>query len=262
MNHFQASRAIGYYLTSGHKRGHGIHSPFIFNTVTGVIQNKTAPEIVNKVEKIRSELKKDKRVIQLSDLGAGSLKGKNNFRRISDIVRYSSVSRKYGALLSRFASSVNGRPIIELGTSLGISTLYLARGAPGSVVHTVEGCKNLSEIAGETFSRANTKNVRQYQGSFDEQLAKLIPKISGPGLIFIDGDHRKESLLRYHSVLFGNAGKDTIIIIDDIHLTPGMESGWKEIKNSSEVSVSIDLLRMGILFFIENIAKQDITIRY
>ncbi|HUS85905.1 MAG TPA: class I SAM-dependent methyltransferase [Bacteroidales bacterium] len=262
MNNFHASRAIEYFLTSGHRRGHRIYSPFIFNTVTGIIQNKTAPEIVNKVEEIRSELKKDKRIIQMSDLGAGSLKGKNYFKGISDIVRYSSVSRKYGSLLSRFASTINGRPIIELGTSLGISTLYLALGAPGSVVHTVEGCKNISEMAGETFQRAGTKNVRQYQGSFDEQLAKMISKISGPGLIFIDGDHRKESLLRYFSLLLGNAGKDTIIILDDIHLTPGMERGWREIKNSSEVSVSVDILRMGILFFIEDIAKQDVTIRY
>ncbi len=49
--------------------------------------------------------------------------------------------------------------IVELGTSLGISTSYLAKGNRESNVFTFEGCPETAAIARENFKNLNLRNV-------------------------------------------------------------------------------------------------------
>ena len=82
----------------------------------------------------------DKRSILVTDLGSRSELVKTNLRRVSDIARYSPVPGKYGKLLSNMAAEFGKPLIIEFGTSLGISTMYMAAACPDSAIYTIEGC--------------------------------------------------------------------------------------------------------------------------
>ena len=72
MSVFSAVRFIKYLLFSQHRNGHGIHSPFAFDLVSGIFRNKIEPDIVFSIEKIRNRLLNDPRPITVNDLGAGS----------------------------------------------------------------------------------------------------------------------------------------------------------------------------------------------
>lgn len=262
MFYFRLVKYLNYILLSRHKRGHGIHSPFIFDLVTRVFRNKIDPDIVFNVEQVRKKMTSDKKIILVNDLGSGSKMLKTKLRRVSDIARYSPVSRKYGMLLSRMASEFGSPMIIELGTSLGISTMYMASSNTGAQVLTVEGCPEIAELAKNNFAEAGLGNIDVIEGSFDDVLQSVTDPQVKPGLVFIDGNHRKDPVLKYFNMIAEMSGSNTVIIIDDINYSKEMAEAWKSIKLHEKVSVSVDICRMGIVFFREGINHNDYVIRY
>jgi predicted O-methyltransferase YrrM len=252
---------LKYTVFSHHKKGHGIHSPFVFDLISRVFRNKTDPGIVFTVEKTRKKLIADKRSIKVHDLGSWS-ESSGKMRKISDIARRSPVPVKYGTLLSRIAAEF-GRPLIlELGTSFGISTMYMAASCRDTQVITIEGSGAIADIARQNITEAGLQNVKVIDGSFDDVIPEFADSGIRPGLIFIDGNHRKEPVLRYFNQLVKFSDNKTVIIIDDIYYSKEMEEAWKEIILHEKVSVSIDIHRMGICFFREGISHNNYIIRY
>jgi predicted O-methyltransferase YrrM len=261
MNLLIAVKYLKYILLSGHRKGYGIHSPFVFDLVSRVFRNKVDPDIVSTIEKTRKKMIRDNRSILVTDLGSRSDLSKTNFRRVSEIARYSPVPGKYGKLLSKMADEFGKPLIIELGTSLGISTMYMAASTVATVF-TIEGCKETAEIARQNFKEAGLNNIKIFEGPFDEVLPGLEETCVSPGLVFIDGNHRKGPVVKYFNRLAKISSGKTVIIIDDINYSNEMTEAWNEIKLHEKVSVSIDLFRMGIVFFREGINHNNYIIRY
>jgi predicted O-methyltransferase YrrM len=257
-----ALKFLKYRLFSRHRNGHGIHSPFVFNIISGVFRNKIEPSVVLTIESIRKKNLADTRKIDVLDLGAGSKRLKNKSRRVSDIARYSSVPDKYGVLLARMAAEFGKPAVIEFGTSLGISTLYMASGCPQTIVYTMEGCKETACIAEENFSIAGEENIRLMQGAFDDLLPEIGRIGEKPGLVFIDGNHREGPLMKYFIAMADISDEKTVIIVDDIHSSAEMENAWKRIKKYNNVSFTIDIFRMGMVFFRKGMNHIDYVIRY
>ena len=99
-------------------------------------------------------------------------------------------------------------------------------------------------------------------GEFDKQLPKVLPNIETIDFAFIDGNHRYEPTLKYFEMLLGKSTDQSIFIFDDIYWSEGMCKAWKEIIARPEVTVSIDLYRMGIIFFRKESPKQDFVVRF
>jgi predicted O-methyltransferase YrrM len=262
MNFFHASKYIEYLLLYHHRKGHGVHSPFIFDVVSRIFRNKIDTGVVFNVEKIRKELLTDPSVVECKDLGTGSEKNKIKKRKVSDIARYSAVPRKYGLLLSNLAAEFGSPAIMELGTSFGISTMYLASGSDNSTVHTIEGCPGCSAIARQNFKSAGFSNVDLTTGSFDSVLSPLMQCENKWGMIYIDGNHRKDAVLNYFCELKKITTEDTVIVIDDIYNSREMAEAWYEIRADRNVTATIDIFRMGIVFFRKNITRNHYKIRY
>ncbi|MCU0472172.1 MAG: class I SAM-dependent methyltransferase [Bacteroidales bacterium] len=259
---FRTFKYLSYFLTARHKKGHGIHSPFVYDLVSRLFRNKTDLDTVLLIEKIRKKNKSDKRTIQVLDLGAGSVIMKISLRKVSEIAGISAVPEKYGVLLSRLAAEFGNPDIVEFGTSLGFSTMYMAKGSPESVIYTMEGCPATSEIAKENFREAGIGNIRLLTGSFEDMIPELLKKAVNPGLIFIDGNHRKEPVMNYFRQMARMADKDTVIVIDDIHHSTEMEEAWTGIKHHEKVTFTIDIFRMGLVFFRGGMNHSDYVIKY
>jgi predicted O-methyltransferase YrrM len=230
--------------------------------VSRIFRNRTDPSIVSTVEQIRKKLKSDKRSILVKDLGSRSELSDVSLRRVSDIARNSPVPGKYGRLLSSLAAEFGKPMIIELGTSLGISTMYMAASCSDAHLITVEGCPATAAIAKQNFIEAGIENVEVLVGSFDEILPGFERIGIKPGLVFIDGNHRKEPVVKYFKLLAELSDSRTVIIIDDINYSKEMSEAWCEIKLHDKVTVSMDLHRIGILFFRQAINHNDYIIRY
>jgi predicted O-methyltransferase YrrM len=262
MTLFSITEYLRYLVLSGHKRGFGIHSPFVFDLVTRVFRNKINYVIVRNIEDVRKRMNSDHRMIHVTDLGSGSKKLKTNTRRVSDITRYATVPKKYGLLLLNLAAEFGKPAIVEFGTSLGISALYMAAGSPESVVYTMEGCPETSEIAKKNFRDTSIPNIKIFTGSFDDIMPEIIETGIKPGMVFIDGNHRKEPVIDYFKKMASVSDSKTVIIIDDIYSSTGMKEAWNEIKKFEMVTVTIDIYRMGIVFFREGMKRNDYIIRY
>jgi predicted O-methyltransferase YrrM len=259
---FRVGKYLKYIIVSENHKGHGIHSPYVFDLVSRVFRNKTDPAVVFSIEKIRKRLKRDKRTIDVLDLGSGSENRMDNLKKVSEVARFSPVSQKFGMLLANMAAEFGGKLIVEFGTSFGISTMYMASSCGETPVASMEGCPAIAEIADENFREAGLKNIRLHVGPFEDKITEIVKMGITPGLVFIDGNHRKKPVLEYFNKVAGMSDNKTVIIIDDISYSREMEEAWHDIRKNEKVTLSIDLYRMGIVFFRSGIGRKEYVIRY
>ncbi|MBN1387436.1 MAG: class I SAM-dependent methyltransferase [Bacteroidales bacterium] len=262
MNYYRIARAFKYFAFSRHRKGHGIHSPFVFDFINTVLRKDIPPEVMDIILKIRKYMAGSCELIKVNDLGAGSQYTKSSRRRLSDISRTSAIRNRYGRVLHNIAQQYDGKNILELGTSVGISTIFMAMGAPFSKIISIEGCNNLAKVAKRNIARGNIGNTDIIQGDFDTQLHAIRATGFRPSMVFVDGNHRKEPVLRYFTLLKELITDESVIIFDDINYSFEMNEAWNEIKSDLQVSVSIDIFQMGFVFFREGMVKQDFVIRY
>ncbi|MEO5783563.1 MAG: class I SAM-dependent methyltransferase, partial [Ginsengibacter sp.] len=166
-------------------------------------------------------------------------------------------------LLFRIVQYYKPHNIVELGTSLGITTAYIASANKTSEVFTLEGAKNIAAIAQQNFEKIGVQNIKQIQGNFDDTLPHLLSQIQKIDLAYVDGNHRKKPTLNYFNQLFEKSNDQFILIFDDIHWSEEMEEAWKEIQQHNDVTLTIDLFFIGLVFFKKDFkAKQHFIIRF
>ncbi|MFH0865556.1 MAG: class I SAM-dependent methyltransferase [Bacteroidota bacterium] len=250
---------LHYYFSA--KTRYGIHSPFTFDFVCNVVNKKTKFQEVSDIEAIRKELKKNNTGIFVSDLGAGSKKNSGRSRTIRDIAKHSLKSRKYASLLYRMVKYFKSAKVLELGTSLGISTSYMAKANPMTEIITVEGCMNIAEIAEKNAQKAGLKNIVFIIGGFDDMLDNLARKHK-PDFVFFDGNHTEEATIKYFETCLPYVQNESVFVFDDINWSDGMKQAWKKIKSHERVTVTIDMFFMGLVFFRNELSKENFVVRF
>lgn len=251
---------LRYYFSSTNQ--HGVHSPFVFNLITEVIYNQSPYYSYAEVSSIRSAMLDDKRTIRVTDLGAGSKVSSSEIRRVSEIARYAGKPEKYGQLLFRLANHFKPASMLELGTSLGISTLYQASARRNARMITIEGCPETAKIARENISKLKLENVELITGDFDEVLPAALKKLERIDYAFFDGNHRKAPTLKYFEEALAFAHNDSVFIFDDIHWSAEMEEAWEAIKAHPRVTVTVDLFFMGLVFFRKEQREEHFVVRF
>lgn len=259
---FTVLRYLKYLIFARHGKGHGIHSPFVFRLITETFRHEADKEIINRIRNTRRKLSTDPRSVSVTDLGSGSRRMKSDNRKVSEMVRNAAVPEKYGLLLFNLSKEFGSPLIVELGTSLGVSTMYLAAASPEIPLYTIEGCGALAELASQNIREAGINNIRIMNGSFDEMIPLIKDLNVSPGLVFIDGDHKKDAVVRYFMDFARISNSNTLIVIDDISISKEMAEAWEFIKKHEKVTVTIDLCRMGLIFFREGITRLHYMIRY
>jgi len=240
-----------------------MHSPFVFEFITKILNDKTRYPAYEKVETLRTQLLNDDTVLQVEDFGAGSVIDKKNKRSISSITKNAAKPKKFGQLLFRMIKHYQPATILELGTSLGITTSYLALAKPDEKVITMEGSKDIANVAKRNLRNLEIRNAEISEGNFDNTLSSVVSGLSTIDFVFIDGNHRQEPTERYFKELLAKTNNDSILVFDDIHWSSEMEAAWETIKKDAAVTCSIDLFFIGIVFFRNEFKeKQDFAVRF
>lgn len=256
---FQAKEYLGYLLKAGNR--HGLHSPFVFDLYSDIICSEEGFYAFDKIEGIRKILRRSTKIVEIKDLGAGTSTGKQ-MRKVADIARNAAKPAKYGQLLFRLVNYFKPQTILELGTSLGISTLYLAAPNSKSKVITIEGNENIAALASVNFGQLKMDNIELVVGNFDSQLQTILDKIDTLDFVFIDGNHRKEPTIRYFKQILSKCNNNTVIVFDDIYWSREMKEAWDYIKNNQNIHVTIDLYYLGIAFFRAEQTEQHFVLKY
>ncbi len=241
-----------------------LHSPFVYRIYSEILNDKTGYAEFKPIEKLRSRLLKDQGYIQMVDLGAGAgdIPWCHRIVPVKKVIKKSCVQPAYGRFLFRMARHFRPAVMVELGTSLGMSTSYLALGNPQGQITTIEGCQEIASSARRNFEHLGLSNVHQVTGSFEDVLPGLLQTLGKVDLVFIDGNHRKYPSLQYFNQCLQHIHDDSVLILDDIHWSGAMEEAWKEIQDHPSVTVTIDLFRMGLVFFKEGLSKEDFILHF
>lgn len=263
-NSFQiACKYIHYLFTASNGKGHGVHSPFVFEWIEKVLIGKENSPIQSKIEAQRKRLYSSNKTVEVKDFGAGSASLKLAERKISDIAKSSLKSFKYATLLHRIAEHHGAKTILELGTSLGLTTSYLASISTKPTVYSFEGVTDIANEANSFFDQLDLGNVNLIRGHFDKTLPEFLEGNQKFDLVYIDGNHRKEPTVDYFKQLLQNSHENTMMIFDDIHWSKEMEDAWEIIKMHDSVTLTIDLFFIGIVMLSKDFkVKQHFIVRY
>lgn len=250
---------ICYRLFAPHRKGFGVHSPFVYHLITNVLL-KYDDERLKEIRQWRNLLAKNNERIKTAGTGAGSKIHMDKLRSVRGIIKHSSVTHKYGRILYYVSREYNPETIIELGTGLGISTAYLINACPGARIMTLDADRLKMDFAENALKKFKTPGIQFCNGSFEDLLLSKLRYVQHPLLVFIDGDHKLASVMGIFEQILQFARQDTIIILDDISWSREMRKAWKLIKKDPRSVLCIDLFFMGLIFFRDGMVKQNYVI--
>ena len=257
------NKYISYLWKASNGHGHGVHSPFVFAFIKNVLNTKSKGPSIDAIELYRKRLLNNQKEITILDLGAGADPKGNKSRTIAQIAKGALKPKKYSSLLSRIVKYYQPRQVLEMGTSLGITTCYLAHGVPNASVVTMEGAPTVAHEALTTFKNLGFQNIQLIEGNFDQSLPNYLQSVSTIGIAYVDGNHRYEPTMQYFNLLLTKSDEHSIFIFDDIHWSSEMEKAWAEIKADARIALTIDLFYIGIVFLKKgNKEKENFTIKF
>jgi predicted O-methyltransferase YrrM len=259
-----AWKFLVYLLTSSNGKGHGVHSPFVFDFIVNVLRGKNEDvQAFKQIEAKRRVFEQSSLVLDVLDLGAGSSSGKQNQRTVSSIAKRAAKPCRFARLFYRIIKYYQIDSVLELGTSLGLTTRYLSIAAPQYGVISIEGAPAIAHFTSKSLAEEGFCNTTILTGDFNNHLPAALASMKGKKLVFFDGNHQYQPTLDYFQAALGVIADADILIFDDIHWSKDMEKAWSEIRNNEKVSCTIDLFFIGIVFFRKEFKeKLDFAIRF
>lgn len=256
---------VRHVLTAWNTTGEGIHSPYLFELVRFVLRDSNSYYCFSDIERKRELLEACKDELDVVDYGsAGTKEGLHVTRRVCDIAKNHLECAKVGQVLFRIVNWIGShekRPleILELGTSLGITTSYLAAADSRNRVVTLEGSEELLKMAKGVWRSLRLENIEWYAGNIDDTLYKYAREKLD--VAYVDANHTYEATKRYMDYLLPRMNEKGVIILDDIHHSPEMAKAWRELKADERVFTSMDLYHIGLLFVDPHYLKRHYRIR-
>ena len=274
MNHLKILwRFFKFYFRA--KTKYSIHSPFVFSLAEALAEDNRLFYVFEEAETLRDLLLRNSETIPVADYGAGSLVNNQKTRSIQSIAASALSSPSECRRLFRIAHWCKPNNVLEMGTSLGISALYLAAGAAPAKVTTLEGAPAIANAARGNFNwfydnfryksfkklttatsghlkyfkRDTTVPIEILEGRFENTLPQALKQLKTIDLAFIDGNHRCEPTLQYFEMCLEYVQEKTVLIFDDVHWSEDMEKAWETIRNHPKVTLSVDLFWCGMVFF-------------
>lgn len=261
--------SVGAYLrhalTAWNTTGEGIHSPYLFELVRFILRDENGYYCFADIEHRRELLLACRDMLDVVDYGsAGSKEGLHVQRRVCDIAKNHLESARVGQMLFRLVNWLGEnekRPleILELGTSLGITTAYLAASDSRNRVLTLEGSGAVLRVAQGVWKALRMENIEWQEGNIDDTLYKYARERLD--VAYVDANHTYEATMRYVHFLLPRMQEKGVIVLDDIHYSAEMERAWQELKADSRVTTSMDLYHVGLLFFDPHYLKRNYKIR-
>ncbi|MBS1650394.1 MAG: class I SAM-dependent methyltransferase [Bacteroidetes bacterium] len=243
------------HLIKSNRRGHNIHSPFAYKLCEEVFYNHHSFSDFEPLKQIRKKLTQTATSITIQGFGAGSNTLASNLRTISSIAKHGVSSIKQAEILYRLINYFNVKRILELGTSIGLTTLYLSRANIKAHVTSIEAEKTLHNFAKDLAQKHNCNNITFINQTFEDAIFNN-EQVAPYDFIYVDGNHTYSATTQYFEFFLKSITPNTIIIFDDIYWSSQMTKAWNEIKSHSKVKLSIDAYWFGLVFFKEEIKEK------
>ena len=248
INLHQIVSFVKHFITAK-RGGHSVHSPFAYTLCEEVFNNTNSFYDFENLNSIRNNLLINATQLQIQDFGAGSKTFKSNTRKVNSIAKYGISNPIQSQVFYKLINFLNCKVSVELGTSLGLNTLYLAMANKNGSVTTFEGSKELSLFAKKLATDNKCENIKFINARFDDALPNFFKENKIIDFFYVDGNHTYEATLNYFNLALQHKTNNSVFVFDDIYWSTEMTKAWQEIKKNKEVTLSIDTFYFGLVFF-------------
>ena len=252
-------KSILLYRGIRYRKGYGVHSPFVFNLITKVIEERCSYYSFNEIELMRKKLLFCEDIITYPDR---QKKGKLKKRSIGEIVEREAIKPKHGALLFRLSNYFKSQNILQLGPSMGLSTLYLTSYAAGLKCIALENIPEFASIARLVFDKAARNPVDLRVGGYKELLPQALKEMERIDFVFFNTLYEQQNNHWLFEECLKQIHEDTVFVFEGIKSSRKMREFWGDVCNHPEVTVTIDLYSMGIVFFNKRLHKRDYIVYF
>lgn len=224
---------------------HSLQSPFVFDVYRRALQSSRRRKVYDSsIEKYRRSLRQSQEMIATDTLGAMSKLSSGTSKRISHIARWGISDRKQSEILVHLVEYYGCLKVLELGTSLGINTMYLSQASTVEKIVTIEGNEELAMLAKQSFDSMGFSNIELTIADIDEYLDQTHESFD---LVYMDANHTTEATLRYFTKIVSKLSDHSLVVLDDINWSPGMSKAWAMIQSQFEY-LTIENNKIGIVF--------------
>lgn len=240
------------------KNRHGTHSPFVYRLADEVIYDFSDKKVYEAIETQRKKLLNDDSNVVVTDLQENNILLKKDVQKVKMLAKSLLKTPRLAQLLFRLGLNSRARHILVFDANFGINTAYLAKACPQAKVIAVENCAAIAAISKKRFEELELNHVELLVGNFNE----LLPRTESLDLIYIDGSPTKTSFLNYFNWCLPQLHEHSLLIANDIHKTEEMKEAWDELKNHPQVTVTIDLFWLGLVYFKKGQAKEHFKLKF
>lgn len=215
-----------------HRKGYGVHSPFAFGLITRVIYEKYPYYNYSGLGGIRREL-------------LATLPGTRLNREKTD------------RLLFRLVNRMQPATIVEVGTSSGLTTCYLAAAKEDACCHTFDEQSGCAPAVRQWF--AGKKNVCFHREALLPSLQSVVNGLGAVDFLYLGenawaGDAFEACLPK--------AGERSLFVVKGIHRSRGKEAWWRSVISDPRTGVTFDLYDIGLVFFDLRKTKQHYIVNF
>ncbi|WP_158856574.1 O-methyltransferase [Lunatibacter salilacus] len=211
------------------------------------------------LEKSRKTLAQDTRILDIKDEGAGSNFSVGSKRSVFSICKYACSALSYNLLYQFIVMRTPAETVVELGTSLGINTGYLATRTKGTV-YTFEADCSLLKIAKHNLN--TFPNVTFIQGNINQTFPDFLCDQPRIDFIQLDAHHTYRATMQYCKWVWPYLHEKSVVVIGDIHWSAEMKKAWTELKKFPGVTSTMDFFECGVLFFRTGIQPEHHILYY
>ncbi len=265
---YRIGALLWHSMTAWNTGGEGIHSPRLFYLVRNLFNEPARLYAWDAIEERRAAMLRAPKKIHIRDYGTGQ----DRDELVMTIARKSVMAAPHAQLLSRIVHYMSGkeyvpgrtRPltIIELGTSLGLTTAYLATAGSRNKVITFEGSEEIAAMAAMNWNKLGLDHIRQEKGPIDDTLYLYTHDArEKTDFVLLDANHTGEATLRYWDLLQPTMDENGIVAIDDIRYSKDMYQAWQTICRRQGVTATMDLGSMGLVFFYPPLPQKTYKLR-
>lgn len=260
---YRVINGVWHRLSAWNTSGEGIHSPSLFYLVRFLFPRVHRYYRWAEIEDERDRRLRSSQVIPVTDYGTGTDTALKVASIAATHLEQPAAGELFFKLIVHLKHELN-RPlnIVELGTSLGITTAYLAAPHSANRVTTYEGNPATLKLAQETWKKLGLKNITSVLGNIDDTLLNNThtgeEKID---FVFVDANHRQEPTIQYVMHFLPRLHDRSIVVVDDLYHSPEMTRAWKQLCDLDQVTSTINGYHFGLLFFDPHLLKRHYRIR-
>lgn len=240
-----------------------LHSPFVFRLYNSCIARKTTPLATHDILRLRKRLQHSNTRITQIDFGARKNQQQTRIKSIGYFAKQHAKPKRIIEILYRLVKEYEYRIGVELGSSLGLSTCYLAKALPDDgYLHSIEGSEQLAQLAKQHIAELNLQNqVTVHHGLFDDVLPEILKQYQSIDFAFIDGNHTYAATINYFYALLDKMHNNSVLVFDDIYWSKEMTQAWEQIKQHPKVTATVDLFFIGLVYIRHEQVKQNFKLR-